>query len=632
VTASSAPAGTVRRVALRVAAGLAGIALASVAYAQPASAHAGLVTSDPSNGATLATAPRTVRLWFNEQISSRLSTARLVDHTGSDVAGTQAVAARDDARLLEVSLPALSRGTYGVLWRVLAQDDGHTTNGVVVFNIGAANGTSAVAAAGAATTGSVVDVARRWFGIAALSGLVGGLAVALLVLGRAGATAPADALSAAIGRARSRLLAFAAGCASAGVLAGGADLVAEAHATAPGRPTGDVIADVLSSTRWGHLWVLREVVLVGLVAVLIRLRADGQSQRPSTRRLAVVGGALVLARVGLEALGSHAAAIRPDRDTAVAADALHILAACLWLGALAALVLILWSPRAAGISRGDIVRSVRTRFAVLVSAGAAIVVMSGLYSAGREILSVNSLTTTAYGRAVLVKCGLLLALAGVGLVNASRLSGSGRGLSRRLVLAETLIGAVLLVAVSVLVESAPPRSPASPATATAAQARSGSVADLVVTVSASPNHPGTNGFTVAVASSRRPPPAPVDGMTLAINQSGTSQDVPLHQVEPGRYFGTGRLDGSAGGQLRAVVHRSGRAITVTLAWPAPPQATATSEPSQRLAPITNALALALLAVIGAAGVVWARRRGAVGAASSGDGPEATDDRVLERLP
>ncbi|MDT4892321.1 MAG: copper transport protein [Pseudonocardiales bacterium] len=639
----SAPAG-VRRLILRVAIWFAGIVLVSLAGAQPASAHAVLVTSDPANGATLAAAPKSVRLWFSEEISDQLSGARLVDHDGKDVAGTHAVAARGDPRLLEVSLPDLSRGTYGVLWRVLAQDDGHTTNGVALFHVGAANGSSAVVAEGAATTGSPIDVARRWLGITALCGLVGGLAVAQLVLGR---TRTAGPLSAAIRGARRRLLAFAAGCAGLGLLAGCADLVAEAHATAaPGRSATAVVGDILSSTRWGHLWAVREATLVVLVAVLVRLRVQDRSHDRLTRPLAFVAAGVVAVRVLVEALGSHAAAIRSDRSAALAADALHILTACLWLGGLAALVVVLWSPPTDGAGRGEIVRACRGPFAALVSVSAAVVLVTGLYSAGREVLSVDSLTATPYGRALLVKCALLVALGSVGLVNASRLRAtawpwlrsSGRArrarpLTRRLVLVETAIGAVLLIAVAVIVESAPPRSHAQvAAAATQSQARSGSAADLVVTVSATPNLPGTNGFTVVVASSRRPPPAPVDGLTLTINRSGASRVVPLRLVEPGRYFGTALLDATGDPQLVAVVHRSGQALAVTLAWPLASPGEGTSAPARRLAPIVDALALALLAAIAAAGIVWARRRRAVRAPQVSGEPGETTERVLEPLP
>jgi copper transport protein len=636
-----------RRVIRGIALGIAGVALAVLTNAQPAAAHAILVNSDPANGATVAAAPGSVRLWFSEEISAQLSGARLVDHDGKAVAESQAVAARGDPRMLELALPHLAHGTYGVLWRVLAEDDGHTTNGVVLFNVGAANGSSAVAAANASTTASPIDVGRRWLGIAALAGLIGGFAVAQLVLGRARATGPANPVLSAIRLARRRVLAFAAGCATVGVLVGSADLIAEARDTAaPGRSVRALVGDVLSSTRWGHLWIAREAALIVLIAVLVRLRAVERSQVRPARSLASVAAGLVLVRVLLEALGSHAAAVTSGRDTAIAADAVHILAACVWLGSLAALVLILWPHAVGGVNRVDIIRAAGGSFARLASASVAVVLLTGLYSAGREIGSVDSLFTTSYGRVLLVKSALLVALGGAGVINASalretplpRFGSTGRppgtrAPTRRLVLLETGIGAILLVAVAVLVESAPPRGPAQAAVASEPQARSGAINDLVVTVSATPNQPGANAFTVIVASSRRPPPAAIDELALTINQGGIARVVPLRQVEAGRYFGTAQLAGPADLHIAAVIHRSGTTFAVTLPWQLARPSDATSPPARRLAPIVNGLALALLVTIGAAGIAWAwrRRSGRAPRALHAEPVEAAE-RVLEHRP
>src|SRR5919198_4782414 len=98
--------------------------------------RAALVGAEPPDGAVAAHAPGAVRLRFSEDISARFSTARLVDRAGRPVAGTLAAVARGDARQLVVELPALEAGAYGVLWQVLADNDGHTTSGVVVFSVG----------------------------------------------------------------------------------------------------------------------------------------------------------------------------------------------------------------------------------------------------------------------------------------------------------------------------------------------------------------------------------------------------------------------------------------------------------------------------------------------------------------
>src|SRR5215470_8041493 len=169
------------RVFARRAALLIGAMLVLVLSAHPAHAHAFLVRSDPASGVTLAQSPTHIRLWFSEEISPGVSSARLVDGDGAVVGGTKIASRGDDPRLLELTAPRLGSGTYGVLWQVLTEDDGHTTTGTVVFGVGvpglapvpagAAPGLAAPGSAGAAAAPSAVDVALRWARLCALAGL-----------------------------------------------------------------------------------------------------------------------------------------------------------------------------------------------------------------------------------------------------------------------------------------------------------------------------------------------------------------------------------------------------------------------------------------------------------------------------
>src|SRR6266511_3483662 len=174
-------------------------------------------------------------------------------------------------------------------------------------------------------------------------------------------------------------------------------------------------------------------------------------------------------------------------------------------------------------------------------------------------------------------------------------------------------------AVGLLLESVPARGPAAApraggVAAAAAQTASGTAADLVVTVSVTPNRPGVNGFTVLAASSRRPPPAPLDGVALRLARGGAGGPVALRQVAPGRWFGTGRIDRAGRLRLRAVLRRAGERIAVPLSWqvePAAPVPLATRAGGRRLAPYVDGVALALLAgaaALGAARLLVARRR------------------------
>ena len=134
----------------------------------------------------------------------------------------------------------------------------------------------------------------------------------------------------------------------------------------------------------------------------------------------------------------------------------------------------------------------------------------------------------------------------------------------------------------------------------------------MVSVSATPNRPGVNGFTVLAASSRRPAPAPIDGVTLKLGRSGESGTLPLRQIEPGRYFGTGRLDSAGRITITAVIRRAGDRLTVTMPLHVSPKAAppTVARPEHRLAPYVNAVALCVLLLALSVGVqrIVARRR------------------------
>jgi copper transport protein len=317
---------------------------------------------------------------------------------------------------------------------------------------------------------------------------------------------------------------------------------------------------------------------------------------------------------------------------------------------LPALALMLWPPRGGETGPVDLLRACRGPITTLAAASVGTVVVTGLYSAGREVETVDALLTTPYGRTLLVKGALLLVLGTLGLANAARLQGqsptwlgalgrrasAGRP-SRRLVAIEAGVGALMLLAVGVLLETAPARGPvpaAAPAGPATTETASASVADLVVTVSVTPNRPGMNGFTVLAASSRRPPPAPVDQVELKVLRGRDGIAIGLQQVAPGRWFGTGRLDQAGRLRLTTVVRRAGRRLSAPLSWwvgsPTPPPQ-ATPGPGRRLAPYVDGIALSLLAGALALGgwrlVLARRRRRLVDLAHEPHSPE----RVLEGM-
>ncbi len=98
-------------------------------------AHAFPDNSSPHVGATVTTAPKQVKVWFDGDIEPVFSTLKVRNAAGTQVStGKGKVDARNHA-LLETTLPPkLAPGRYVVYWSVIARD-GHHTEGQFAFTV-----------------------------------------------------------------------------------------------------------------------------------------------------------------------------------------------------------------------------------------------------------------------------------------------------------------------------------------------------------------------------------------------------------------------------------------------------------------------------------------------------------------
>ena len=167
------------------------------------------------------------------------------------------------------------------------------------------------------------------------------------------------------------------------------------------------------------------------------------------------------------------AATGNDVTLNIALDALHNGATAAWIGGLVGLVVLL---ERAGRALGDedrvrLTAGAVVRFSTLAVIAVALLAVTGVYRALAEVGSPSDLTGTAYGVALLAKLAVFALMLGVGgynrLVLHPRLERAALGLDPgdrgaagalgRSVRAELALAAALLVAVAVLVGTAPPR-------------------------------------------------------------------------------------------------------------------------------------------------------------------------------
>lgn len=102
--------------------------------APTAFAHAQLVKAEPARRATVADAPKQLKLWFNEAIEGDYATLTVTNNNNKAVTGAKPEIADDDPKCLVLALPSLLPGTYSVKYRVLSVD-GHVVTDTYDFSV-----------------------------------------------------------------------------------------------------------------------------------------------------------------------------------------------------------------------------------------------------------------------------------------------------------------------------------------------------------------------------------------------------------------------------------------------------------------------------------------------------------------
>ncbi|MEA2289029.1 MAG: copper transport protein [Solirubrobacteraceae bacterium] len=450
------------------------VALVALAVAAPAAgAHATLETSSPQRGATVAEQPGQVVFSFDEPVVGSSGAVRVFDAQGRRV---------DDARVshpggagerIAVGLRSgLADGSYTATYRVVSTD-GHPVAGGLLFNIGRAGAPPSASVADlidAAKAGPVTQVAfdaAKAAGYVAIALALGGMLFLWIVWRPALATAGAPAGAVPFARRASRLLAVAA---VLGAVSTAAGIVLEGATGAGtsfwGALNTAVLGDVLA-THFGEMWALRRAAFVllgaGLAATRLaptraglrsavalagpsmlaaaptglpvvrgasasasaggHLPPGGSPARPlPSGPAAAVGAGIVGCALALTpALAGHARSQSPAW-LLVPADVVHVLAMSAWLGGLAFLLLAV--PAATRVlappDRTRLLAATLSRFSPLALAAVLGLALTGAGQAVFEVGSIDALTGTAFGRAVLVKAGLLAVLIGLGAVNRRR--------------------------------------------------------------------------------------------------------------------------------------------------------------------------------------------------------------------
>lgn len=334
----------------------------------PASAHALLISSNPSAGQTLGTGPGVVVLEFSEALNPRLSRASVSDPTGrqwrGQVSGSQE---------MRVAVETNAQGTYAVNWASVSLTDGHHVSGTFGFSVGVSSRVSpgSTGSIGNPQPSDVFIGVAKWTEALALLALLGQLLIAALARRR-----PAlDWVKPQLALAPIAL--------TAGLIV----VWAEAF-TASGGHSAAGFAAFFTSSLSGIARLVRlgfEVLAVG--AFVLHRR---------TISLWTLGALVALSASG------HAASVQPAW-WGIGVDSIHLVAGGLWAGGIIGLA----TQHPPGGWRSRETLQLLRRFSPVALAAFAVTVAGGGLEAVFQLGSVQALFATDYGRVLLAKMALV---------------------------------------------------------------------------------------------------------------------------------------------------------------------------------------------------------------------------------
>jgi copper transport protein len=416
------------------------VIVAALVFPAQAFAHATLERTSPTFRERLPMSPRTITLRFDQYVKVLPGSVQLFSATH------RLAVSRiwTDGLYLKAAVPKLPRGPYTVRWHAMS-GDGHVVSGVFTFGVRAAApaATDAFGSSGPTRTEDFV----RWLYFLALALLVGGLGFRLLVL--RGPLSP---------RAEKRFFVLAGIGVIATIDAGIVAFILRAEDALQLPFVRLLYGDLspIAQSRFGTAFIAMTLGFA-LVAALLFLAW-------LTDRAVLLWPAFLIGlgfASGLS-LSGHSAADPGSSWKSELADWAHLSAACLWIGGLVQLTLVVWPLMP------EVRRAAFLSFSRLATVCVAVLLAAGVYLSILRLPELRDLWTTGYGQVLLVKIGLVgLAFAWGGLHKLVAVPaverGDGGGMLVRLrgsLLGESMVGMAVLLAAAVLVNSKPPTQPA----------------------------------------------------------------------------------------------------------------------------------------------------------------------------
>ena len=545
-------------------------------------AHALLLRADPQPNAELTQPPEAIEFWFSEPLEKTFTGARILSADGTEIPSGDPRIDPGDPTHLSLPLESIEPGVYTVVWQTLSSVDGHEWVGSFPLTILNPDGTRPAGTAVEVTVNRrqglppLTDSLLRWISLLGAALLVGPLSMRWLLTRPESKNSPDPLFETVISSTAivGLLLLIASGWLQFLVqslrLGGLGEFLELLLATRPGRlllmrqtllagvfplliPNGWATVLFRRSVPAGaahRLWRILFVLYVLLILLLIAfglggtlfygpnlwillaaimfvssgwselLFGGGQTWHRALRQR-IWATLMTAAALFTYSASSHAAAA-PGSGWAVATDYIHLAAAAVWAGGLIFLaILLLLLHRRQAVPDPDRMVLLLKRFSLSAQIAVFILALTGLFSSFVQLPDPGSLIYTTYGRVLLIKLAIVVAIIALAFFNNRAVQRAEetvtcqrklRRFSRR-VAAEAGITALLFIAVAVLVQTPTPNLP--PQTAPAAPSlpfnEMAYDGDLAVHLQVTPNQVGHNRYWVHLS---RPDSSPIGEVQL----------------------------------------------------------------------------------------------------------------------
>lgn len=439
------------------------------------SAHAVLETSTPSANSVNETSPPQLVLDFDEDVEAALASIHVFDGDRTRFEPGAPAPGGDDT-VVVASLPALEDGLYAVVWRVTSAD-GHVVEGAFSFQVGTASTGDGDDLIADVSRGSGGDSTLKWtYGIARFLALAG----AIVLIGVGLWSVQGTPALGTVPRVRRTMWV---GAVSLFVGSAGAFGLFGAQAQ------GGAVADAFSPSVWadiagtdtGQALLVRVVLAIVLGAMLARWSANRH-----TWWQGVAGSAALLTLVTFSKSG-HPNSLSP-RLLWITVDVLHLVAITAWLGGLVALFV-------AGkewVSEPEAVRTV-DRYSMTALIAVPVIVATGVAQTLKLAGGLDDVTVTTWGRLLLAKVMLVIAMIAIGGVSRWLLQHDGAGSIRRTLVVEAVIG-LLVVGLAAGMVAQPPR----PSVSALPFNQSITASGVIAAVTISPGSVGSNEIHILI--------------------------------------------------------------------------------------------------------------------------------------